>query len=161
MAEGDRLANQVTKLSLLGAFLAIVGGFSTRRMGNEATAIRPFDLLLLGLATYRTGRVVAFEQVAEPVRAPFTTTEPDSFGTGEDVVPRGVGIRRAFGELMCCPLCVGTWVALGLVLGLHLAPRPTRAFLAVMSATGIAELLHSSTEALTWTGLAARKQAGS
>jgi len=65
------------------------------------------------------------------------------------------------GELVSCPVCVGTWVAAGLVYGLHLAPRPTRVYLAVMGTTGAAELLNCSAEALGWLGRAARKDAGS
>ncbi len=42
------------------------------------------------------------------------------------------------GELVSCPVCIGTWVAAGLVYGLHLAPRPTRVYVTVMSATGLA-----------------------
>jgi hypothetical protein len=158
--KADRLADQATKLSLIGAFVVIVGGFATRRLGRQEEAVRPYDLLLLGLATYRTGRLVAFEQVAEPVRAPFTKVEPDSSGAGENVVARGQGVRRAIGELLSCPLCAGTWAALALVIGLHVFPRPTRAFLAVMGATGIAELLNAATEALTWAGQAERREAG-
>ena len=159
-SSAEQVANQATKLSLIGAFVAIVASFATRRLGKREDAIAPFDLVLLGLATYRTGRMVAFEPVAEPMRAPFTTLEPDRSGAGENVVARGQGAQRAIGELLSCPLCAGTWAALALVLGLHLLPRQTRALLAVMGATGIAELLHAATEALTWTGQAARKRAG-
>ena len=51
--------------------------------------------------------------------------------------------------------------AAGLVYGLHLAPVPTRVYLAVMGSTGTAELLNCSAEALGWLGRAARKRAGS
>lgn len=65
------------------------------------------------------------------------------------------------GELLSCPICIGTWAAAGLVYSLHLAPRPTRVLLAVMSSTGVAQVLNESTEALSWSGRAARHQAGS
>jgi hypothetical protein len=77
------------------------------------------------------------------------------------VVPKGFGARRALGELISCPICAGTWMAALLVYGLGFAPRATRAFLAIMSSIGIAELLHAATEALQWTGEAERKEAGS
>lgn len=63
------------------------------------------------------------------------------------------------GELLSCPVCIGTWVSAGLVAGLQLAPVPTRVYMAVMSSTGIAQLLSESTEALTWSGRSARKAA--
>jgi hypothetical protein len=46
-----------------------------------------------------------------------------------------------------------------MVCGLHIAPVPTRLFLAIMSAVGLAELVNSAGEALSWTGSAERKQA--
>ena len=160
--ERDRLANRATKLSLTGVFLALMAAFSAWISGGrQALEIRPFDLVLLGLSTYRTGRLVAFERVTEPLRQPFTETKPDDSGAGEVVVARGAGSRRVLGELVSCPVCVGTWVAAGLVYGLHLAPRPTRVYLAVMGTTGAAELLNCSAEALGWLGRAARKEAGS
>ena len=69
------------------------------------------------------------------------------------------GWRWTLGEVVSCPLCVGTWVAAEPVYGLHLAPRPTRAYIAVMSATGVAQVLSETTEALTWSSRAARRQA--
>jgi uncharacterized protein DUF1360 len=156
-----RWENRATKLTLTGVFLALMGAFAARLSGRgEAPELRPFDLALLDLATFRTGRLIAFERVAAPLREPFTATTPDDAGAGEVVVPQGSGARRVLGELLSCPVCVGTWVAAGLVYGLHLAPRPTRVFLAVMGTTGAAELLNCAAEALGWLGRAARKEAG-
>ena len=53
---------------------------------------------------------------------------------------------------------IQAWVAAGLVYGLHLLPRPTRLFLAIMSTTGVAELCYSLTEALDWNARAARRR---
>ena len=158
----DGREHRATKLTLTGVFLAIMAAFSAWLSGRrEPLEIRPFDLVLLGLSTYRTGRLVAFERVTAPLREPFTETRPDDSGAGEVVVARGSGARRVLGEFVSCPVCVGTWVAAGLVYGLHLAPRPTRVYLAVMGTAGAAELLNCSAEALGWLGRAARKEAGS
>ncbi len=151
--------NQATKLSLIGVFLALLGLFSKWAADrHESLDIRPFDLLLVGLSAFRTGHMIAYERVAEPLREPFTETVPDESGAGETVVAEGTGVRRALGELLSCPICVGTWASAALVYGLHLAPRPTRVFLTIMSATGVAELLNSAIEALTWLAEAERKQ---
>ncbi len=159
--EDTREITQATKLTLIGVFLALLAAFTAREASRgEDVEIRPFDLLLLGLTTFRAGRLVAYEGVAAPLRAPLTETVPDSSGVGETVVATGTGVRFALGELVSCPICVGTWAAAGLVYGLHLAPRPTRVFLAVMSTTGVAEILQCSTEAFSWMGRAARKLAG-
>ena len=149
-----------SKLTLAGAFLGLLGAFSALlRRPNEQVQLRPLDLAMLGLSTYRTGRLLAFERVAQPLRAPVTETVPDGSGAGEAIVATGKGWRWTLGELVSCPICIGTWVAAGLVYGLHVAPRPTRVFLAIMSSTGVAQILTETTEALTWAGRAARKQA--
>jgi hypothetical protein len=76
------------------------------------------------------------------------------------VVPRGTGVRAAIGELICCPICAGTWVAAGLVYGLHFFPEMTRTFLAIMSSIGAAELFNAATEMMEWTGQLARELGG-
>lgn len=152
---------RTTKLTLASVFVGAMGVFTSRLVRRgERVELRPFDLLLIGLSTYRTGRLVAYERVAEPIRQPFTEIIPDSTGAGETVVARGSGAQWVFGELFSCPICVGTWVAAALVYGLQLAPVPTRVYMAVMSSTGVAQLLHESTEAFSWMSRAARKQAG-
>jgi hypothetical protein len=154
----------VTKLTLMGIFIAIFTAFTSRKpkKGREKSALelKPMDLALLGIATFRLGRLVAFDRISEPLRKPFTETVPDPTGAGETVEPRGEGVRQALGQLLSCPICSGTWIAAALVYGLHSLPNPTRIFLAIMSSTGIAELLNALTEALSWTGQAARKKAG-
>ncbi len=161
-ADAHTAAEQrATKLTLMALFFGILGTFSLRAVHRDRDLqLSPFDLLLLGLASFRTGRMIAYERVAQPLRAPFTVTKPDDTGAGETVVAveRGSGVRRAIGELVSCPICVGTWVAAGLVYGLHLLPRPTRVYLAVMSTTGVAEVLYELNEALTWLAEAARKR---
>jgi hypothetical protein len=163
MADERRNVQQrATYLTLIGLFLSLVALFSTRERGrDDELELRPLDLTLLGLATFRAGRLAAYDQVTEPLRQPFTETKEDESGAGETVEARGTGARKALGELMTCPTCIGTWAAAALVYGLRIAPRPTRVLLTILGVTGIAELLDASTEALSWSGQAARKQAGS
>lgn len=155
----DLFATQTTKLTFMSVFLAVLAVFSSRitRRG-QTVQVGPFDLLLLGLSSFRVGRMIAYEGVAAPLREPFTATRMDSSGAGETTVAEGSGVRRALGELLSCPICSGTWVAAGLVYGLHLLPRPTRLFLAIMGTTGVAQILYALTEALTWSARAQRRQ---
>jgi hypothetical protein len=149
---------RATKLTLMTLFVALLGTFAARLMPPERDfKLRPYDLLLLGLASFRIGRMVAYEGVTEPLREPFTRTQPDASGAGQTVVAAGEGARFALGQLLSCPICVGTWVAAGLVCGLELMPRPTRLLLAIMSTTGVAQLCHSLTEWLDWNARAARR----
>jgi hypothetical protein len=143
----------------MSVFLGILATFAARLVKRDSDVVlRPFDLLLLGLTSFRIGRMVAFEGVAAPLREPFTETRLDGSGAGQTVVAAGYGSRRVIGELMSCPICTGTWVAAGLVYGLHVLPRPTRLLLAIMSTTGVAEVCYAVTEALEWTAQAARRQ---
>jgi len=143
-----------------GIFLSLFAVFNlvTRRKDKE---VRPLDLALLGLSSFRLGRMVAYDKVMEPYRSPFTQTVPDPTGAGDTVIPTGSGWRRAIAELIACPICAGTWIAAGLVYGLQIAPRPTRVLLTIIGAIGLGEVLNALTEMLEWDGQASREQAGS
>ncbi|MEW5870646.1 MAG: DUF1360 domain-containing protein [Chloroflexota bacterium] len=163
IAHAKKLEN-ATKLILTTLFMLLFAGFVywfARQSGGFAK-FHPsyFDLALLGLAVMRLGRLVAFSQVMEPLRAPFVETVPDESGAGENVVARGSGLRQALGQMISCPICAGTWIAAGLTYGLYTFPDPTRLFLFMNAGIGIAELLHSLTETLSWSGSQARIQTG-
>jgi hypothetical protein len=155
------IEQRISYTTLSGLFLSLFAAFAVREQQHKQhTETHAFDLVLLGTATYRLGRLIAYDKVAEPYREPFTETVPDSSGMGKTVVPKkqSRGVRRAIGELLSCPICTGTWVAAALTYSLHQFPRPTRMFLMMMSAVGMAELLNAATEALKWTGRAEREE---
>ena len=149
-------------VTLVSLFLGLLGIFVSReRKERQAFDPQPRDVVLIALATFRAGRVAAYERVTEPFRDPVTETVPDEYDAGENVVAEGTGVRKAIGELVSCPICVGTWVASGLVYGLRIAPGPTRLVAAILGVSGLAEMLNAATEAMSWSGQAARKQSGS
>lgn len=164
MAQEKEQAKQqerATYLSLMGAFGGLFAGFALSKKQREVVEnLQPLDMALLGLATYRAGRLLAYDKVTEPIRSPFTETKQDQFGAGEVVEPKGSGVQKALGQLIGCPTCSGTWVAAGLIYGLNVAPAPTRLFMVIMSVGGLAEILDTGVEALNWGSRAARKQAG-
>ena len=163
MSSGNRetARQRATYTVLSGVFLTIFAIFSRTKAAREKELkLGPFDLLQLALASYRLGRLVAYDRVFETYRLAVTDTIPDPSGAGDTVAPKGGGVRRALGELVCCPICTGTWIAAGLVYALHIAPRPTRILVAIMSAVGLAELVDAATEALQWSGQIARERAG-
>lgn len=152
-------AGRALKISLVATFLAAasVAGSKDRRergLGN------PVDIALTGMATHRIGRMIAFEKVAEPLREPFTATVPDSTGADDTVIARGRGLQWALGELLSCPVCVGTWAALGLSIGRMVLPGPTRFVTRVLAIAGIAELNYSAVERLEWGARRDRRDAG-
>ena len=152
---------RLTYMSLVGLFLGILGIFVSRERDRRRDfELRPRDLALLGLATFRGARMIAYDRVTEPFREPVTETVPDEFDAGENVVAEGTGVRKAFGELVSCPTCVGTWLAAALIYGMHLAPGPTRLFAAILGVSGLSEVIGEGVEALTWTAQAARKRSG-
>jgi hypothetical protein len=55
--------------------------------------------------------------------------------------PRGHGLRRAVGELITCPYCIGLWVSAAFAAGLLVAPRFTRWVAAVLAAVFGADVL--------------------
>jgi hypothetical protein len=129
---------------LTGAFLALGGGFAAwlRASGRELPErVAPGDLALITVATHKVSRLVAKDRVTSAVRAPFTRYEDDA-GAGEvSEVPRGRGLRRAVGELLVCPYCLGLWIAAAFNAGLVVAPRATRWTASVFTALFGSDLL--------------------
>ncbi len=163
MSDDKKLREQrLTYMVLSGAFMVLLAAFNLLRprRGHDDASIEPFDYILLGLSVFRMGRMVSYDTVMEPYRAPFTETIPDDSGAGATVEPTGEGWRRAVGELIACPICTGTWIAAVLVYGMQVLPGPTRALMAIMSVIGIGEVLNAATEALSWNAQLARERVG-
>jgi hypothetical protein len=86
-------------------------------------------------------RVVAKDRVTAPLRAPFTEFQEEG-GPGEvEEKPRGRGLRRAIGELLVCPFCLGQWVATAALAGFAVAPRATRFLCSIFAAVTISDFL--------------------
>jgi hypothetical protein len=131
-------------VALMASFLGLAGGFSLWLRRSERTLpdrVTAPDLALVTVATHKASRLVAKDRVTSTVRAPFTRFEDDA-GPGEvSEAPRGRGLRRAIGELLVCPYCIGMWVASALTAGLIVAPRATRWLASVLTALFGADVL--------------------
>ena len=161
MLRDKHTQERATYLALTGLFITIFALFSSRRrQQSDVAKLESRDLVMLGFASYRLGHLISFDKVTEPLRLPFTETKMDDFGAAMTVEARGEGVQRALGELVSCPICSGTWAAAALVYGMNLFPGPTRVLTTIMGAIGMGEVLHSLTEALSWTATLARKQVG-
>jgi hypothetical protein len=91
--------------------------------------------------------------VTSPLRAPFTELEEPG-GPGElEERSRGRGARKAIGELLICPYCIGLWVVASFALGLLFAPRLTRLLAAIFSALTISDFLQIAYKAAEDRGL--------
>lgn len=128
----------------MGTFAALSGGFVTwfRRSGRELPdTIATRDLVLIAIATHKSSRLIARDRVTSTVRAPFTTFQDDAGPSEVDEAARGHGLRRAIGELLICPYCLGLWVAGVLVAGMLSAPRATRWSVSILVALTGADAL--------------------
>jgi hypothetical protein len=102
------------------------------------------DLMLFALSTQKLSRVITKEKVTTALRAPFTEIEGKG-GAGElEERPRGRGLRRAIGELLTCPFCIGTWIASGFIYGYIFSPRVTRTVASVFAVSGAADFLQQA-----------------
>jgi len=110
------------------------------------------ELVILSLATVRLARTLSFNTIAEFLRRPFCEVRPDSCGAGDNVHPKGTGLRYNIGELLACPICTGTWSAL-LMLVCWIWFRP---LVYVLAIAGGAEMLHWFFDVLEWSGRATR-----
>jgi len=146
----------ITKTVLIFVFLGVlatfIGYMTFYGPGLNAFQLSWMELLLLSLSTYRLGHLISYDRVMEPFRRYFTETLPDPTGAGETVEAKGKGFQQAVGQLICCPICSGTWVAAVLVYALYLWPDPTRVFLTMTAAIGAAELLNAAGESWSWSG---------
>jgi hypothetical protein len=151
---------RLTKLALMGLFSGLLAAVAPGRKTQHPLNLSSLDFAMLGLATFRMGRLTAYDLLTEPIREPFAETVEDPTGAGMTTEPQGAGARKVLGELLTCPICAGTWAAAGMVYGLRIAPAPTRLFMAIMSAAGATEVLNGAVEAMEWTAQAQREEAG-
>jgi hypothetical protein len=124
-----------TYVLLTAAFNA--GALALGALLGSRRRMRIADLLVLGAATHEISRIVTTERVTRSLRRPFVETSED--GHEEPVAE---GPRRALGELLTCPYCVGPWIALGLSTSYMLAPAMTRTYATVLTMAAVSNFLH-------------------
>lgn len=135
-----RLGAYGATLATYGASVAALAVLGSRR-GRRPPEVRPFDLLIHGLATFKLARALTKDAVTSPLRAPFTRYEGRADTPGELVEsPRyPSGIRRAVGELATCPFCAAQWVGTGFAAGMVVAPEATRLAMTTLAAITVSD----------------------
>lgn len=114
---------------LMTVFSALAVGFASwfRASGRQLPdRIDAADLALVTVASHKASRLIAKDRVTASIRAPFTRHEGDAGPSEVSESPRGRGLRRAIGELITCPYCLGMWTSSALIAGLLVVPRFTR-----------------------------------
>src|SRR4051794_6404528 len=110
----------------MAVFNALCGGLLIGFRSRLPERFSAGDLALLTVGTHKLSRLIAKDKVTSPLRAPFARYEEDAGPSEVSESPRGSGLRRAIGELITCPFCIGQWIAAAGLFGLLLAPRTTR-----------------------------------
>ena len=128
-------------MAAYGTMVVALAALVRRRGRGLPERIQLGDLALLSVATHKISRLLAKDPVTSPLRAPFTRFEGTSGPAElkEDV--RGVGPRKAVGELITCPFCLSQWIATLLAFGLVLAPRATRLAASIFTGLTAADFL--------------------
>jgi hypothetical protein len=123
--------------AITGAFGTVLGGFLLLARRRLPERIGVGDVLRVGVASYKIGRLVAKDEVTSWVRAPVTQDE-------EATEPKPYGVERALGELVTCPYCVGLWIASGFSYALVLFPRQTRLVATIFAGQAVADFLNAA-----------------
>ncbi len=140
-------------MSIFGALVAAALALA-KRQGRELPDRAPAgQLLLVGTASHKVSRILAKDKVAAPLRAPFTELEGKGGPAELEERSRGSGTRKAIGELLICPFCLGLWVIAAFSVGLLFAPRVTRFVASLFAALTIADFLQIAYKAAEEKGL--------
>jgi len=137
----------------LGAYAFLTVVFTTgfgiplvlaERRGSLPERVAAADLTLLAVGTFKLSRMLTRDAVTGFVRAPFVDFEGMESVTTPKEKPHGRGLRRAVGQLLLCPGCVGAWTAASLTAALLGAPRPTRVVCAALTAFAGSDFLQAA-----------------
>lgn len=155
-ADPDKRPPLLPYLAFMGIFSALVGAALgvAKRQGRELPErIGAGELLLVGTASHKLSRLLAKDKVTSPLRAPFTELEGKGGPAELEERSRGTGLRKAIGELLICPYCLGLWVVAGFSIGLVFAPRVTRFVASLFAALTISDFFQIAYKAAEEKGL--------
>lgn len=129
---------------------ALMAAKRSRRLPKR---IETRDVLLLGTASHKLSRLVAKDKVTAFLRAPFTEYQGRGGPAEVEERARGKGARRAIGELLICPYCLGLWASGAFHVGLLYAPRTTRVVASTLTALTVSDFLQIAYKAAEERGL--------
>jgi Protein of unknown function (DUF1360) len=129
---------------------ALLAARRSRRLPERISAE---DVLLIGTASHKLSRLVAKDKITTFVRAPFTEYQGRGGPAEVEERARGEGVRRAIGELLICPYCLGLWASGAFHVGLLFAPRVTRVAASTLTALTVSDFLQIAYKAAEERGL--------
>lgn len=121
---------------LSAAFTVLFAGFLATSRDRLPERVPGTDVVRIGLASYKIGRLVTKDEITSFLRAPVTED-------AEATKPKAGGVSGALGKLLTCPYCVGVWTAAGLSYAHVLAPKEARFLTSVFGADAIADFLNA------------------
>lgn len=125
-----------------------------RRKGRQLPErVGAADVLTIGVASHKLSRLISKDKVTSPLRAPFTEFEGEAGPSEFSEASRGSGARKAIGEMLICPYCLGLWVVAAFSVGLLFAPRLTRFVASALAALTISDFLQIAYKAAEEKGL--------
>jgi hypothetical protein len=144
-----------TYATLAAVFNAGFGGtlVAAKRSGRLPERVSLQDVILIGTASHKLSRLLAKDKVTAFVRAPFTEYQGRGGPAEVEERARGEGARRALGELLICPYCLGLWASSAFHAGLLFAPRTTRVVASTLTALTLSDFLQIAYKAAEERGL--------
>jgi hypothetical protein len=124
-----------------------------KQSGRLPENVSTRDVVLIGTASHKLSRLLAKDKVTAFLRAPFTEYQGRGGPAEVEERARGEGIRRAVGELVICPYCLGLWTAGAFNVGLLFAPRVTRVAASTLTALTLSDFLQIAYKAAEDRGL--------
>lgn len=139
------LGGHIALVSVFGAAATAVA-ITQRRSGRPLPERFPAgDVMLMSIATYKVSRLVAKDRITSFLRAPFTRYKGESERPSEvSEEARGRGFRRAVGELLVCPYCLGQWVGTGFLAVYLREPRLARTLAVLFTIVAGSDLLQEA-----------------
>lgn len=134
------------------------GGFAAallaaKRSGRLPERVSTQDVILIGTASHKLSRLLAKDKITAFLRAPFTEYQGRGGPAEVEERARGEGVRRALGELLICPYCLGLWTSGAFHAGLLFAPRATRVAASTLTALTLSDFLQIGYKAAEQRGL--------
>ena len=134
--------------TLLAAYAGLFGGLLTALSSRPDTTMpTASDVMMFGVATHKIGRIITKDWVTSPLRAPFVEYVESAGGGEVKERSRGMGIRRAIGDLVTCPWCIAPWVAGTLYSLFLISPRAARLVSTTFTSVAISDFLQHAYEA--------------
>jgi hypothetical protein len=139
------------RISLAILFFALEAGIFAIAKIAPNLRLDPFTWLMLVFAAAMGGAGIAYLGIGDWIRWPLTREVPHSSNASMvEIEPKYQGWLNSPGLLLCCPICAGTWVGVGL-LGL-LAANYSLGYYTILalSAAGAARVVIRLSEMLEW-----------